>query len=483
MEKDLKNRAITSTFWKLFERILAQTVSLVVSIVIARILDPSDYFAVGVVTIFFTFANVFISGGFNTALIQKKNADKDDYSSALFISVLISIIAYLLLFLGAPYIATAYNQPLLVSIIRVMGLTLPVTAIKSIWCAYISSNLQFKKFFFSTLGGTLASAVVGIVMAVKGYGAWALVAQQMTNMICDTLILIITTRIQLVFRISFAKLKELFMYGWKIFVSTLIGTIYAEVTPLIIGLRFNATDLSFYTKGKSFPAILSSTANNTLSAVLFPVLAKCQDDKEKVLKGTRLFMRLCSFIVFPVLLGFFAISNNFITIVLTAKWSESVYYIKLFCVVSMFDIVAIGNCETIKAIGRSDIYLILDIIKKGLYFAVLFIFIAFSSSPHIMALSAIICAIIQIVVNCVPNIKLIGYKLSCQIADLIPALISSVLMCVMVSLIGRISVNIYCLTIIQIILGAISYIMFSYIINRDVLNYAIHSVRDIIQKK
>ena len=190
---NLKKSTITNIIWKLLERILAQVISLAVSIVLARLLSPNEYSTVGVVTIFFSFANVIISGGLNTALIQKKDADAKDYSSVMFLSVVLSFVLYGVLFFCAPVISRLYKQDILVPIIRVMALSLPIYAIKSVYCSYISSNLQFRKFFWATLGGTITSAFVGIIMAVKGYGAWALVAQQITNTVIDTVILMLTT--------------------------------------------------------------------------------------------------------------------------------------------------------------------------------------------------------------------------------------------------------------------------------------------------
>ena len=483
MAENLKNKAISSTIWKFAERILAQVISLIVSIIIARILSPSDYSVVAVVTIFFTFANIIISGGLNTALIQKKDADYEDYSSVLHVSVLISIAAYVALFFLAPVIANLYQQEILVLVIRIMGLTLPITAVKSIWCAYISSNLQFRKFFFSTIVGTIVSGIVGIIMAVKGYGAWALVAQQMINTTVDTIILFFSTRIHIVFKISFKKLKVLFKYGWKIFASSVIGTIYSEISPLIIGVKFSTDDLSYYTKGKSFPYLLSSTSTNTLSAVLFPVLAKNQDDKEKLLYYTRLFMKLCSFVVFPIMMGFFAVANNFISVILTDKWLPATYYIRIFCVVAMFDIVAIGNCETIKAMGKSGVYLIMDIIKKSIYFLVIFLFTWFSSSPEILALSAIACAFVQITVNSIPNQKYIGYKIRHQIIDLLPSLICSVAMATGVYFLGYLNINKILLLAIQVVSGVILYIVLSLIINKKTFFYTINMAKGFFTRK
>ena len=244
-DQDIKKKALTGAIWKFAERILAQVISLVVSLIIARLLDPSDYGVVSIVTVFFAFANVIISGGLNTALIQKKNADKDDYNTVFTVSIVLALTLYGVMFFAAPWIAQIYRQPALTSIIRVLGLALPIYALKSIVCAYVSANLQFKMFFYATLGGTLFSAVVGILMALNGFGAWALVAQQLANATIDTLILFCITRLKLSFQIAAERLRALWKYGSRIMVSSLLGVAVTQINPLFIGLKYTSADLSF----------------------------------------------------------------------------------------------------------------------------------------------------------------------------------------------------------------------------------------------
>ena len=456
--KDLKTKAINGTIWKFLERFFAQGISFVVSIVLARILMPKDYGVVSIVAIFFAFANVLISGGLNAALIQKKKADTEDYSSVLYLSLAISFIVYVLLYRFAPQIAVAYDQPILTNVIRVMGLILPVNAIKSIYCAYISSTLQFKKFFFATLGGTVVSGVVGIVMALKGFGAWALIAQQMINAIVDTIILMFVAKLRLVFRFNGDKVKSLWKYGWKIFVSSLINTGYHQSRPLFIGLRFTSIDLSYYSKGSSIPNLISDTTTNTLSSVFFAVMSKHQDNKEKLLSWTRWFIKLTSFIAFPCMLGLFAVSDNLILVLLTNKWIEASYYLRIFAITGMFTMISIGNNETIKAMGRSDIYLRMEIIKKTLYFAILAVFMFISRDPHILAISGFFTTAVAIIVNSIPNRRLINYKFKDQVWDICVNLIPATIMCVAVYFIGYIPIKItWLLLVIQIISGIIIY--------------------------
>lgn len=476
-ENSIRDRALTGTIWKFLERMMAQGISLIVSIIIARILTPDEYSVVSIVVIFFAFADVFISGGFNTALMQKKDADIEDYSSVLILSLGISFALYALLFFVSPFIARLYNKPILISVFRIMSLVLPVNALKSILCAYISSKLEFRKFFIATSGGTIVSGIVGIYLAKNGYGPWALVAQQMTNSIIDTIILFFSTRIRFIFSFSFRKIKGLFSYGWKVFATSILITIYTYISPLVIGLKFSAESLSYYTKGQSFPSLISSTCTNTLSAVLFPVMAKYQDDKGKLLRYTRRFIGLSSFLIFPAMLGMFAVANNFVELILTEKWLPIVPFIRIFCVAYMFDVIHVGNCETIKAMGRSDIYLKMEIIKKTSYFIIIGIFVLFSDSPIIMSLSAILCAIVAIVVNSIPNVRLINYSISLQLHDMIQNLTSAVIMAICVILTDSIEVSCIYRLILQIIIGAFVYLLLAVVMRNSNLKYLIQIIK------
>ena len=459
--KTIKKKTISGIIWKFMERVLAQGISLIVTIVIARILDPSDFGVVSIVTIFFNFANVLISGGFNSALIQKKESDGKDYFAVLLISLLLSLVIYFVLFFTAPLIASLYDKSELVLIIRLMGLTLPIAAIKSIWTAYISSNLLFRKFFFATLGGTIVSGIVGIIMALKGFGPWALIAQQMINVAIDTVILIVTTRIKFVLKFSFERVKVLFRYGWKVYVSSIIASIYSEAVPLVIGIRYSADDLSFYTKGRSFPNFFSSVTTNTASSVLFPTLSKFQDDKEKLLQLTRRFIGVASYVAFPIMLGFFAVAETFVSVVLTDKWLPAVPYIRIFCIAFMFEMINVGNCETIKAMGKSGLFLIIEIIKKTGYFITIILFTVLTHDPIYLALAFIVCTAIAITVNSIPNIKLIGYSLKLQAIDILPNLLISAVMCVCCYFIGWIKINSLMVLVIQIVVGATLYFAMS----------------------
>ena len=474
---NLKKKAFSGMIWKFLERICAQMVSLIVSIILARILMPNDYSVVSIVTIFFAFCNVFISGGLNTALIQKKDADAEDYSTVLHTSMLIALILYIIMFFSAPAIANLYDKQILVPVIRIMSLTFFINAFKSILSAYTSSNLQFRKFFFSTIIGTVVSAFVGIYMAVNGHGVWALVAQQMTNSFLDTLILYFSTKYKILFKFSFKKLKSLFNYGWKIFVSSIISVIYDQINPLIVGVKYTANDLAYYNKGQNYPGLINSTISDTLQSVLFPIMSKVQDDKEVVLNVTRKYIKTASYIIFPMMIGLFSVSDVFVEVVLTEKWLPIVPYIQIFCFSYMLNIIQVGNLQAIKAIGRSDITLILEIVKKSFYFIIIIIFVFISKSPIVLALSSVVCTIFATLVNTYPNRKLLGYKYRYQLNDLLPNLIISILMGISVYFVKYIEMSKVLLLLLQVFIGIFVYILLSIITKNENLYYLIDYVK------
>lgn len=468
---NLKKSTYNAMFWKLAERIGAQTVSLIIQIMLARILSPDDYSVVSIVAIFFAFANVIISGGLNTALIQKKDAEPEDYATVFVVSVALSVLLYGILFFFAGEIARIYDKPILLPVIRVMSLTLIVNAAKSVVSAYTSNTLQFRKFFFATIIGTIFSAAIGIYLALQGAGPWALVVQQMTNSTLDTIFLFITTKFRVLLVFSYERFKSLFSYGWKILVASLISTAYNEIYPLVIGLKYTTADLAFFSKGESFPKLINSTLSNTFSSVLFPVMSKIQDEKERLLQYTRSFIGTCSFFILPIMLGLFAISDNFISILLTDKWLSASFYLKTFCLVYALEIIQTGNLQVIRAVGRSDIILKLDIAKKGLYAIVIALFLFFGKSPKSLAYAAIINNCIATVINTVPNIKLIGYSYKKQIQDILPNFISAAVMCVFVFVLNNLPINKFLLVAIQIVLGFCIYIGFNIIIKNPNMKF------------
>ena len=362
--KDSNNRIISNFIWRFAERCGAQSVSFVVSIVLARLLAPEVYGTIALVTVFTTILDVFVDSGLANALIQKKDVDDIDFSSVFYFNIFTCLILYAGVFFAAPFIASFYSDIELVPVIRVLSFTIVISGVKNVQQAYVSRTLQFKRFFFATLGGTIVAAIVGIIMAYTGYGVWALVAQQILNTTVDTIILWITVKWRPKAVFSFSRLKKLVSYGWKLLVSALLATLYHNIFQLIIGKKYSSADLAYYNKGDRFPNIIVTNVNSSIDSVLLPVMSNEQDDAVRVKEMTRRAIKTSTFIMAPLLMGLAATADSLVYILLTAKWLPCVFYLRIFCVTYMFYPIHTANLNAIKALGRSDMFLKLEIIKK-----------------------------------------------------------------------------------------------------------------------
>ena len=281
-DHQIKSKVIISLFWKLMERVGTQGIQFVVQIVLARLLLPEEYGTIAIITIFISFANVFVQYGFNTALIQKKNADQTDFSSVFFLSLIVAGVFYLVLFLAAPFIAGFYQNPALIPLLRVLAITLFIGGLNSIQNAVVARKLEFRKLFFSSLGAVMVSGVVGIVMAYNGYGSWALVAQQLSNQITIAIILWFTVKWRPLLLFSLERLKGLFSFGWKLLVSALINMLYMDSQSLIIAKIYSPMMLGYFNRGQQFPALIVSNINGSIQSVMFPALSLQQENVRRV---------------------------------------------------------------------------------------------------------------------------------------------------------------------------------------------------------
>jgi O-antigen/teichoic acid export membrane protein len=459
--KNLTSQTLSGVIWKFAERISAQLVTTIVSIILARILMPEDYGIVAIVNIVITICNVFVSYGFGTALIQKKDADDIDFSSVFYANIALSAVLYIIVFFTAPLIAQFYENDLLTPVLRVMGIRLPIAAINSVQQAYVSRKMQFRKFFIATLFGTIISGVVGIFMAYKGYGVWALVAQYLTNVCIDTIVLWFVVRWRPKLAMSWKKLKGLLSFGWKMLLSGLLNTGYQELRSLIIGKKYSSTDLAYYDQGKKYPAVIANNIDSSLTSVLLSSMSKVQDDKEKLKRATRNSIKLSSYLIMPCMVGFACLAEQFVEVVLTDKWLPAVPYIIIMCIVYMFYPIHTANLTAIQAAGRSDLFLILEIIKKVVGLASILISMWFG--VFWIAMSSIITTIISSFINAFPNKKLLNYSYWEQIKDLLPNMIISAIMGCAVYFMGYIPINTIALLCLQVLTGIVIYIILSVI--------------------
>lgn len=481
MNSNMKYKVFSGLLWKFGERVTAQLISLIVSIALARLLSPDDYGAVAIVMIFITISNVFVSSGFGNALIQKKDADNLDFSSVFYINILIGIVLYLIIFFSAPFIAEFYDMAILLPVLRVLGVQIIVASINSVQQAFVSRHMLFKRVFWSTLFGTLISGVIGVFMAYYGFGVWALVAQYLTNTCTSTVVLWITVRWRPELSCSWKRAKDLFSFGWKLLVSGLLDTSYKQLRSLIIGKKYTSADLAYYNQGDKYPSLIVTNINASISSVLFPTMSKYQDDKEKVKQLTRRAIQVSSYLMWPLMIGFSVVAEPLITIVLTDKWLPCVPYVRVFCFCYGLYPIHTANLQAINAVGRSDLFLKLEIVKKII--GIITILISMNSGPLVMVYSLIVTDLLATIINAFPNKKLLNYNYIEQLRDMIPSFIMAVIMGIIIYPIIFLNFPIVILLAIQIFTGFIVYIAESFITKQPSFIYLVGLLKKGKEKK
>lgn len=476
----LKNQVFSGLIWTFGERILAQGVSFVLSIVLARILMPEEYGVIAIVLVFINLANVFVSDGFGEALVQKTDADEEDFSTIFYCSFFLSVVLYLCIFFVAPIVAKVYGHEALTPLLRVLGIMIPLSAISTIQNAYVQRKMIFKKFFFSTIGGTLVSAVVGIGMAYLGCGAWALVGQYLVNSLIGTVVLfvIVPWRPKRLFNKESAK--TMVSYGWKITASSLINTFYNELRSLLIGGVYTSADLAYYNRGNQFPSLIIVNTDTAISKVIFPAMTKSKDNAAQLKGVCKRALTMTAYVVFPILTGLICVAEPVVKLLLTDKWLPCVPFLQLACVYYMFQPLQTANWQCLKAVGRSDLCVKLEIVKKVIGFSLLFASIPFG--VYAIAATTTAFGFISMIVNMIPNKKLIDYSVYEQIKDLAPAMLVSVLMGGAIWLVGHIQMKMIFVLFLQIFMGMATYFYLSGLFKIDSYAYALGLLKNLFKR-
>ena len=468
---------LNSFLWKLAERTSAQVVSLVVSIVLARVLMPSDFGVVAMVMIFITLANVLVESGFSSALIQKKDADIVDFSTVFFFSLFFSLILYIVLFFCAPFISSFYGKgyEILTPVLRVLGLQIMIYAVNSVQQAYVSKKMMFKKFFWATLVGTLISGAVGLSMAWLGCGVWSIVGQQLTMTTVNTLTLYAITRKRPQMIFSFERLRGLFSFGASVLGTNLLITVYQELRALIIGKVYSSQDLAYFDRGRQFPSLAVNNINASISAVLFPKIALEQDDISKVRSTVRNSIRMSSFVMFPILLGMAAMAEPLVRLLLTDKWLPCVPILQLMCIVNLFQPIYSANSQALKAIGKSNTLLKIEILKKVIELVTLLMVMRISVMAIVV--NMVVMAALFVFAYAYPNKSYIGYSFANQFGDIMKPFSLALAMAIVMYGVNYINISSFLIIIIQAIIGVVIYAFLTKRFMRDEYQFVIGSAR------
>lgn len=476
--KEQKSAVISGLFWKFLERGGTQGVMLIVSIVLARVLTPKAYGIIALTTIFINISNVFIQNGFNASLIQKKDADDIDFSTVFYITIFVAMFLYILIYIFSPLVAEFYNEPQLQNILKVLSIILILGAVSSVQTAIVSRNMMFRKLFLSSLVSVIVSGAIGIALAYCGFGVWALVAQQVSAQLITIIVLFTTIKWRPRMLFSLNRAKSLFSFGSKILASTLLDKIYNEVRGLIIGKMYSASMLGYYNRGQTFPQQIIVGVDGTIQSVMFPALSAHQDDIPTIKSMVRRSIKTSTFTVFPLMIGMAVLAHPIISIVLTDKWLPSVPYLQIFCFSFALWPIHTANLQAIKALGRSDIFFRLAMIKKVIGFIVLGITIPFG--VFYMALGVLITGLIGAFINSYPNKSLLDYSFIDQAKDIFPAFLLSCFMGLIVYLVGYIRMSTGILLTVQVLSGIVVYIGTAKILKMEPLEYLLDSIKEIL---
>lgn len=469
-----RRKVISNFIWRVLERCGAQVVTTVVSLVLARLLAPEVYGTVALVLVITNILQVFIDSGLGNALIQKKDADELDFSSVFFFNLGLCLLLYLSLFLAAPWIAAFYRLPELTALIRVIGLNLILSSVKNIQQAYVSRNMLFKRFFFSTLGGTLASAVVGIAMAYAGFGPWALAGQWLSNAMIDTLILWITVKWRPKRLFSLQRLKGLASYGWKLLASGLLIAVYQNLRQIVIGKFYSPEDLAYYNRGIQFPGMLVPNLMAALQSVLLPAMASVQDKPSEVLGMTRRMMRSAMYLSFPMMAGLAACGKPLIRLILTEKWMPALPFLYVFCVDYACVAFNYVGHTAILATGGSGAYLKVQALFRTVDLLVLLLTIR--HGPLAITCGAAATSLFAALVSLFQNRKLLGYGIRRQIWDCLPSAALSCGMGLCVWCIRFLGWGDFATLTAQVLLGVGLYGGLSWVLRLETFSYLLHTL-------
>ena len=470
-----RKKVVVSFIWKLLERSSVQIVSFIVTIILARLLTPEDYGSIAIVMVFVNLATVFVEGGLNSALIQKKECDNTDYSTIFLFSFVVSLIIYFLLYFCAPFIANFYEKPILESVLRIISIILIAFSISSVQKAYLMKNMCFKELFYSNMGGLVLSAAVGIYMAYAGYGVWALVTQQIISAFSGVIFMWYIVQWRPYFLFSKEKFKTLYNFGWKVFVTNLTISLFVDIRSLIIGRIYNPSALAFFDRGKQFPYMIMDNVNSSIQSVMFPVLSNSQDKQSEVKAMMKRTVSVSSYVILPLLVGLLAGAKPLTLFLLTEKWVEIVPFIQIFCLANILMPIQSVNLVAIRALGYSGVLLKLEFIKKVLEVTILVVTVFISVKA--IAWGVVIYNLLCIIINLYPSKKYVEYGFIEQMQDYLPSLFLSLTMGILIYWIQFLPVGYIVILLLQFISGVILYVILSKLFKVNSYEYLLSLVK------
>lgn len=472
---NIKKTAISGMIWQLGSRFGSNGIQLLTYLILARLLQPHDFGVIAIVGVFINFSNLLINSGLGTALIQSNKVDDLDYSSVLYVSIILAFIFYVIIYFTAPFIAEYYHQDSIILVLRIYSISLIFFAINGVQTSILYRKLEFKKISILSLIPVLISGIISVLLAFLGFGVYALVANSISTGLLSVLMFSFILKWKPKLEFSISRIKIFFSYSYKILLGNLIDETYKSIFPLIIGKVYTTNSLGFYNFARQMPSLLTATFNATVASVAFPIYSINQNDTYKLKVMVRQSLTLGNFIIFPIMGGLAAISEQLITILFTVKWLPSVPYLQWFCVIYGLSHLDNYNFYAISALGKSDIFLKYQILKKSISIVLLLITVPFGIQTIIYG--QVLLAILSIIINFKPNLVWLGYSIKEQLNDIWPYFAASLIMFIGIRFINLIEMNLIMKLLVEIFAGIIIYFFMAIILKLKGLNTLINIMK------
>ncbi|MDR6223035.1 lipopolysaccharide biosynthesis protein [Methanococcoides alaskense] len=433
---NLRHKTITGVIWTFFEQLLRVGIQTITTIILAWFLLPADFGLMAMTAVFFAIANSLMDSGFSQALIRKKEVDQTDYSTAFYANLVLGLLAYLLLFASASLIASFYNEPRLVMLVRVVGLVVIINSFQMVQVADLTRNLNFKIQFKVTMPSAIFSGVVAISMAVMGFGIWSLVAQMLMSSFAATALYWIVNKWRPSKDFSVESLNEMFGFGSKLFLSSLINTVFQNIYIIVIGKLFLATLVGYYFFAQKLQQVVVTQLTNAIQKVTYPALSTIQDDNKALKEFYRKIIQVVTYIVFPCMIALVVLAEPLFSVMLKDDWLPAVPYLQLLCIAGLLYPLHAINLNILKVKGRSDLFLYLEIIKKLMIVIIILISVQFGIFGILVG--QIVSSVLAYIPNSYFSVKMIDYSVSEQLKDFIPTLLLSITMGVFMYVTGSV---------------------------------------------
>lgn len=476
----LKQKTFSGIMWKFFEKSSMQLISIIVQIVLARLLLPSDYGIIGYLMLFINLSEVFIQQGFTTALIQKKNADELDYSSVFFANLIMSVVIYVIFFFLAPFVAWFYDEPKLIVTMRILSINVIIGAFSAVHNAIMAKNLEFKKSFIRGLAYIISYGVSGILLAYFGFGVWSLIISRLFGLSVGAIVLWVTVKWKPSLHMSTQRLRVLFGYSSKVLGSNLLNTVYNNINPLIIGKFYESEDLGYYQRGQNIPISIMTAVDGSMNEVMYPTFSKLQDNTLALKSALRRSMRLSLYIILPFLIGLFVTAKPLTLLLLTEKWLTSVPYMQLTCIICMFWPLT-ARTHALNAMGKSGLTFKLSIISKIISLALILIMAKFGVT--MIMIGNIIASTINFFITSMIMSSHLNYSLIEITKDILPQIMLSAFMGAIVYCVQFLGFSSLITLLIQIPVGVFVYIALSKLFHIDSFDYLLSTIKGIFGKK